>query len=163
MGSMLHNFRVALSLTVIALLALCCSGCLVVPIGHKETPASPNDARALTPQMIATLRPAMSREEVLLQLGEPDFWWDGQRVFAYQWTMSTLDVIWVAVSPGSIFGGDIRALKFHTLLMEFDANGQLKRWEQFASNSAALGEADVISPRESSVLALKSHWRSTGG
>jgi hypothetical protein len=25
-----------------------------------------------------------TRQQVLLALGEPDFWWDGQRVFAYQ-------------------------------------------------------------------------------
>src|SRR5437763_12961482 len=143
-------------------LALVGGGCASAPGAHQETPSSATEPRVLTAQMIAILQRGVSRQDVLLQLGEPDFWWEQQRIFAYQWSMRTPDVPWLESGNGRGAGSDGVYLKFHALLIEFDAAGKLKYWQQFASDAAALTERGVSPRPDCSISQLKFRWRPTG-
>ena len=102
----------ALGLAGIAVVLL--AGCVVVPVNHYQTGSRHKfNAKSLQPGVTP-------REELLLMLGEPDFYSaDGQR-FAYAWTK--VKAIW---STSFYAAGEYE--RSHVLAATFDASNRLSQ------------------------------------
>ena len=99
---------------------LLAQGCVVIPVGHQPEVGFVDEKR------VAELRASgFSRADVLLRLGEPDRRYLEDRVLGYLWTET---IAWVFVGgPGAVGGTDVWETRI--LLVEFDADGRLRRAE----------------------------------
>ena len=79
--------------------------------------------------MAAIVPGTASRADVLCILGEPDFWWNGERVFVYQWTTSNLGILWaVGAGGGGAAGFDDVPIN-HFLVVTFDPTCRVERFQ----------------------------------
>ena len=97
-----------------ALAALLAAGCVVIPIPRRD----PTVAAA---HWLAARAGAISREDVLLQLGEPDFAGDAEKVLIYRW--HRVRALWFVGGYGGAAGGGVE--KEHDLVLRFDPTGRL--------------------------------------
>jgi hypothetical protein len=104
-------------------------GCVVVPVPHPEYRVV-RSRRPITQQDAAGIVPGTtSRADVLCILGEPDFWWDGERVVAYQWTTSNLGILWAVGAGGGCTGGFEDIPVNHFLVVTIDPAGRVDRFQ----------------------------------
>jgi outer membrane protein assembly factor BamE (lipoprotein component of BamABCDE complex) len=122
-----------LSIAVCIFLCSLFAGCVVVPVPTgKHTPQVFNTRGEIDAAALGFMHPGSTdKEEVLLQLGEPDGIWQDERYFLYRWVSVTGGyLICVAADPyGGGSGGLIAPLKRkrYDLLIEFDDKGVVKR------------------------------------
>lgn len=115
-----HVWRV---LIVVAIASLA-GGCM--PAGEPTTPDARLHPRVISYDATRFFRTGMTtRTDVLLQLGEPDFWWDDQGVFAYEWTDVTDRILWACWCDYPRWR--------HFLLLGFDEKGRLTREQRLVS------------------------------
>jgi outer membrane protein assembly factor BamE (lipoprotein component of BamABCDE complex) len=102
-----------------SLLILCCivlAGCVVVPVSYYTSDSRQNITDDILPQIV----PGKStRNEVFLQLGEPDDISSDERRVTYQWTK--VKAIWAVGGYGSGAAGTIE--KESLFVIEFDIDG----------------------------------------
>jgi hypothetical protein len=111
------------------LFALGAPGCVAVPIPHPEYRVV-QSRRVITPADTDFVRPGTTtRAELLCALGEPDFWWGDERVFAYQWTTSNIGIAWAAGGGGAGAVGFVNIPIHHFLVVTFDPTHRVQRVE----------------------------------
>ena len=119
-------------LTFTAILLLFCAGCIPIPTGEftgEGTSIGRGISRGgLDSKNLALIHPeATTKEEVLLNLGEPDFASQNERKFVYWW--STYQGIWVIPGPHLAGGGGAILNHLYLFLVEFDEKDIVKRFE----------------------------------
>lgn len=122
-----RNRGIARPLRLVATLAAAASlaGCLIVPVDYTA-PSSRHNVDEKTPAMLAS--ETLTREDVLLRLGEPDKISPDERLLEYSWTR--VKAIWFVGSYGGAAAGDFE--KTTTLRISFDADGKLLSYEIFS-------------------------------
>ena len=111
----LRHTALALTLAGLPLLA---GGCLVVPIPTNRL--GPYSRNEIKPEVINELVVGqISREEVLLRLGEPDEASAGGARYRYHWEIVKWDIIWIVAGPYTAESGDIPVNQNHNLLISF--------------------------------------------
>lgn len=100
-------------------LALGLCGCVVVPGGDLPGPGhvEPTSMAALTPGQT-------TRVDVLMMLGDPDQRRLDDRVFGYLW-----HELVAAILYGNQLAGEVDFTRRRLLLIEFDADGRLRRMD----------------------------------
>jgi hypothetical protein len=117
-----------------ALAALLAAGCVVIPIPRRD----PTVAAA---QWLAARDGAISREDVLLHLGEPDFAGDAEQVLIYRW--HRLRALWFVGGSGGAAAGGVN--KEHDLVLRFDPTGRLVS-QEVAAGFEILPSKTVCTP-----------------
>lgn len=114
---------------ILLILPLLCTGCILIPIPHEESTLAvrpgishPDHARFIQADVT-------TRTDVLLQLGEPDFAWDHDRIFLYHWSTTDFAVLWAVGGYGSGNAGVYDLPKDHDLLIQFNSAGRVCRSE----------------------------------
>jgi len=135
----------ALRLVALAWLSIVCCGCTAPSREVLEM-----HPRVITPAQSHFLQDGVTTpRQVLLALGEPDYWWAGQLVFAYLWpTRGDSRTPFPGLEYVSAGHEDE-----HDLLMEFDDSGRLRRHERTVATSAHWFTLEE----------LRAHWRPGGG
>lgn len=114
--------RAAFGALLLGMLLVATPGCLVVPIPTNRL--AEHSRRDITPEaMDALVVGQTSREEVLLNLGEPDYWSVDSHQYRYHWERIKWDILWIIAGGYSAEGGDIPVNKNHNLVLNFDAAG----------------------------------------
>jgi outer membrane protein assembly factor BamE (lipoprotein component of BamABCDE complex) len=106
------------------------TGCLVLPIPTPEHGLLSGSGE-IEPAELTELKVGESRrEQVLLMLGEPGLSLDDGRFLIYEWSVIRAYVLWAVGMYYSGSGGIESVGKQYVFLVEFDANGVLKRMER---------------------------------
>lgn len=94
------------------------TGCIVVPVNYTQAGSRHN----VSEQTAATLQPGeVTKEEVLLRFGEPDWVSDDERLVGYAWTK-----VKALVFFGAYYTGGIAEVPKSSLLkLTFDAEDRL--------------------------------------
>lgn len=106
------------------------AGCIVIPLPlNRADPATRENVRSDTGQALAVGE--ITREQVLLKLGEPDVIAAGERQFRYHTERVKWDIFWAAGGYGSAAAGDLEVKKHSDLVLDFDDSGKLRAcaWE----------------------------------
>ncbi len=98
-------------------------GCMIIPT--PEHGGFPTRGRIEKKELDLIISGKTTREEVLLHFGEPDVVMRNERVFAYHWIMTA--GYFVVGGYYSANGGSIG--RRHLVLLEFENNGIVKRYE----------------------------------
>jgi len=94
-GQPAWRFRLCAGLATATLLA----GCIIVPVNYTQSGSRHN----VSEQTAATLQPGeITKEEVLLRFGEPDWVSDDERLVGYLWTKVKALVLYGAYYTGGI-------------------------------------------------------------
>jgi outer membrane protein assembly factor BamE (lipoprotein component of BamABCDE complex) len=94
------------------------TGCIIVPVDYTQAGSRHN----VSEQTAATLQPGeITKEEVLLRFGEPDWVSDDERLVGYLWTKVKALVLYGAYYTGGI----AEVPKSSLLKLEFDAEDRL--------------------------------------
>ena len=113
------------------------TGCIVAPIPHPEGPTRMSRS-PIGHEKTSSFHPSVTtRADVVLELGEPDFSWDGDRVLCYGW--STSKVNWIVLTCGA--GTNYEQPVNYFLLLEFDGAGRLNRFERRKAPGGKSGDA----------------------
>ncbi len=116
------------ALVVCALfLAMCCAGCLVLPVKAPRTRGPAGDITKQTVDL-RFLREGITREEVWKEIGWLDSGFKSERLFIARWLGSEWNTYWAVVAPTGAIGGAERDWGAHTLLIEFDDGGRVRRF-----------------------------------
>jgi len=103
-------------------------GCLL-PIPTKE-----EVVLAGTPvqdeQLAFLVADATTKKQVIDQLGNPDMIWEEANLFAYNWEMRKGVLIWAIAGQFSMGGGVANIGKQYALLLQFDDQDRLTRFEK---------------------------------
>lgn len=103
-------------------LILLSSGCIVIPTPeHRIQGRVPCDSDKTT----FMVKDTTSKEEVLLQLGEPDLVLNRERIFVYRWEMVAAYLAVGGYGAGAV--GPIQRINF--LIIEFDDKNRVSRHE----------------------------------
>jgi hypothetical protein len=115
-------------LRLVATLAATASlaGCLIVPVDYTAV-SSRHNVDEKTAALLAS--GSMTREDVVLWLGEPDTISPDERLLEYSWTR--VRAIWIVGSYGGAAAGDVE--KTTTLRISFGADGRLLSYEIFST------------------------------
>lgn len=112
-----------------AIYVFLCEGCVVIPT--LEHYSHGFDTRGSIDENILQFIRAdtTTKEEILLKLGEPEFTWQDERKFLYHWTMVRGYIAW-AIGGGYTGSVGIHQIpRDYLLLVEFDENNIIKRYE----------------------------------
>lgn len=105
--------------------ALFAQGCIIMPTGEDKVLSG----RQVTAEQLAFIRPGVTvKSEIIERLGEPDVFWEDERIFAYNWQMRTGILVPLAghpLKPTAALHIPVR----YILLIQFDPNDRVKRFE----------------------------------
>jgi hypothetical protein len=118
-----------------ALAALLAAGCVVIPIPRRD-PTLP------AARWLGAGDGALSREDVLLHLGEPDFAGDAEKVIIYRWHLVRALVFVSGYTTGAF--GEVD--KEHDLVLRFDPAGRLVSQEVAAGFEFGVLAQNVCTP-----------------
>ncbi len=105
------------------LIAICCTGCVVIPI---RAPTKPQGASGTGPEKPDTtfIRDRQTtREQIYEQLAWTDTGVNSEKLFVGRWINSNWGVFWVAASEYQADSGWSRSWHQQTLLVAFDEQG----------------------------------------
>lgn len=112
-------------------LVLATTGCLVVPIPKGEDKVL--RGVRIQEEEIARIQIGVStQEDVRQQLGDPHVIWEDQRLWAYDWDVRKMEILWLiaAAAPGGAAGatgGSIDVGRHYVLLVQFDERAVVQR------------------------------------
>ena len=110
------------NLHIAIIFSLVCAGCIVLPFPVPEHAADYSDRAPIGEESLGFLEVGSTkREEVLLTLGIPEYTYDHERAFVYQW--DTASGVWVRVVKKSL------SYKTYELFIVFDDIGIVKGFE----------------------------------
>jgi len=118
-----------------ALAAVLAAGCVVIPIPRR-------DPTIAATQWLAARDGAISREDVLLHLGEPDFAGDAEKVIIYRW--HRLRALWFVSGYTTAAFGEVH--KEHDLALRFDPTGRLVSQEVAAGFELGAAAQNMCTP-----------------
>lgn len=123
------------------------AGCVIIPTPEHGLLEGRGKIEAAD---IAFLRQGETRrEEVVLRFGEPDLILDHDAILVYRWEVS--HGYWAVGAQGGAAGGPIG--KTYLFMLEFDADGRLKRFETSGSIwKSPKARLDQWAPREAEKL-----------
>jgi len=109
---------------VLLISALFAQGCVPIPIPTGEDEVL--FGRQVTEQQLAFIRPGVtSKSEIIEHLGEPNVFWEDERIFAYNWAMR-----WrVAGNVVYLFPFPPHIGTHYVLLIRFDPSDRVERFE----------------------------------
>jgi hypothetical protein len=100
-------------------------GCIIIPTLEHHT--SEYDTRGIIEEeTISFFRNLITtREDVLLNLGEPEYAWEGGRKFVYRWKSVHAYLVYAFGYAGGVqsLGGE------YLLLIQFDTDNRILRYE----------------------------------
>lgn len=112
-----HRAAVPQAVLLALLVMVGTSGCIVIPVDFSARGSRQN----VDESTAAGFQPGVTtREEVLLQLGEPDVVSGDQRSLGYAW--SRIKFVWVVGSYGGGAAGNVAKRSF--LRLDFDESGR---------------------------------------
>jgi outer membrane protein assembly factor BamE (lipoprotein component of BamABCDE complex) len=133
-------------------LAMSCAGCLVVPVKAPRTKGPAGNIAKKTVDL-RFLKEGITRQEVLQEIGWLDTGFKSERLFIARWLDSGWTAFWGVVAPtGAVAGGGERDWGAHTLLVEFDAGGRVKRFASLSDSHLLTTLADWTSSEPPLVL-----------
>ena len=108
-------------------IAVSAAGCIAVPIPHGSTRFE-HSRRAIDAAATRPVEPGVTRERVLLLLGEPDHVFDDDgRAMAWHWVTCEWTIFWAAGGAGRAASGTIDLPNNHFLMVVFDGRGVVAR------------------------------------
>jgi outer membrane protein assembly factor BamE (lipoprotein component of BamABCDE complex) len=137
-------FRISLVCLACVLICGCC-GVLPIPTA-KHTPKRYGTRGEIERRALLFVKAgSTTREDVLLNLGEPDLAWGDETYFAYRWiTVNGYVVAWMGdghTADGESFPiGKAR----HDLVIEFDEDGRVARYGDIKKWASARGPAQPM-------------------
>jgi hypothetical protein len=139
-----------LRVVALALLLAQGVGCIIIPVPHSEM-VLPGSRGMITPSHTAFVQlGSTTREEVLLQLGDPDYRWHDDRVIAYVSLSSNLSLLVATIRGGGV--GEWPLFRF--VLFEMDTAGHVVRVELKLEPPAEI----TYSAHASFVKELETSW-----
>ena len=125
------NIRILAIPTLCVLLLL--TSCIMIPIPTPESKILAG--KPVTDEQLDFLNLNPTKQEVMERLGNPSFIWEDKRIFTYNWDMRQGILIWavgaMTASGGAAGGGGVEDIpKHYLLLIQFDEQEQVMRWER---------------------------------
>lgn len=147
-GAMVRFCSTLLLYVLLAVLA----GCVVIPIPTKEHGLITGRGQIPAEDVTFLENGKTSREEVLLKFGEPSLVLNNQKTLVYRWTVSAGGYIGVVVMPmaAAPMGGDVT--KDYLVILEFDGEGRLVRFERSGGMGSSLSRINKWIPAENEKL-----------
>ncbi len=116
-----------------ALFLLVLQGCVIIPTPGHRLRSGLGEIAKVDMEFLEVGK--TTREEVLLRFGDPKYSLNNGNVFAYAWTTVRGYYAWGVGGPqGPGTGGGGTIWKTYLVLLEFDKNSRLKRFEQKSSS-----------------------------
>lgn len=101
-------------------------GCVFIPL--PETCVSGEE---VTKKELTSIIPGITtKTEIVDMLGEPDVLWLDENIFAYNWKMAWAIMPWIVGAGGQAAGGIEEFTKDYALLIQFDHNDRVVRFER---------------------------------
>jgi len=123
-------------------LALTLTSCIAVPLPTSETKVLAGTP--VTDEQLAFLTAHVTtRQQVIEALGNPNVIWEDARVFVYNWEMRQGILLWVVGGYATGYSGAKDIPKHYMLLIQFDAQGRVQRFER-VHRSLAQSYADFL-------------------
>ncbi len=108
------------------LMVFASQACIVIPLPESKVLSG----RRITDEDLLFLQPSVTtKADVIGLLGEPTVFWEDENVFAYDWEMRQGILLWAVGGGYSGAAGVMDLPKPYVLLIQFDQNGHLKRFE----------------------------------
>ncbi len=109
------------------LLLLLNPGCLIIPQAHRNIELSGNK---IDEEMLSFVVPGKTtKAEFIEKVGQPYLTMDDFGVMAYYWKMLEAYMPWLLVGPGVVAGGVEELSNQYMLLMAYDDNGCITKYE----------------------------------
>lgn len=109
------------------------ASCIMIPIPTPESKILAGTP--VTEEQLDFLNLESTTKQVVMErLGNPDFFWEDEHIFTYNWDMRQGILFWAigGMSQGAMAGGggitDIP--KHYLLLIQFDEQDRVHRWER---------------------------------
>ncbi len=112
----------------IALLALLflAPSCLFIPVPEKCV-----SGEEVTPEELSSIEPGKTtKSEIIERLGNPDVLWLDENIFAYNWKTVWAIMPWFVAGGYQAAGGIEEFTKDYVLLIQFDQNDSVARFER---------------------------------
>ena len=101
-------------------------GCAFIPLPEKCV-----SGKEVTKNELISINPGITtKTEIVDVLGEPDVVWLDENIFAYNWKMRWAIMPWVIAGGYSAVGGIEEFTKDYVLLIQFDHNDRVVRFER---------------------------------
>ena len=101
--------------------------CVVIPVPESKVLSG----RRIVDAELSFLQPGVTtKADVIRHLGEPTVFWEDERIFAYDWKMLQAVMPWVIGGPYSAVAGVEMIGKKYILLIQFDQDDRLTRFEK---------------------------------
>lgn len=108
------------------LMVFASQACLVIPLPESKVLSGTQ----ITDEDLLFLQPSVTtKADVIGLLGEPTVFWEDENVIAYDWEMRQGILLWAIGGGYSGAAGAMDIPKDYVLLIQFDQNDQLKRFE----------------------------------
>jgi hypothetical protein len=137
--------RIRMFIPVLLCAMMPLNGCMLLPIPTTERKVLAG--KPVTQEQLAFLAPNITtKEEVKERLGSPDVIWEEAYLFAYNWVVRQGVLIWAIGGGYSADAGLMDIPKRYVLLIQFDEQARLRRFER------------VVRPEFKSYGALLKEW-----
>jgi outer membrane protein assembly factor BamE (lipoprotein component of BamABCDE complex) len=105
------------------------TGCIAIPIPTTETKLLAG--KPVVNDQISLLIPEITAKEEVLQIfGNPNVIWEDARIFSYNWDKRQAVLLWAVGGYGGGTGGIADIPKQYHLLIQFDEQGRVQRFER---------------------------------
>jgi hypothetical protein len=102
------------------------TGCLYIPVKENEVVSG----KKISDDQLLLIQPGVTtKKDIITQLGEPDVFWVDECIFTYNWEMHNAIMPYVFATPAGGGFGIIDFDKDYVLLIQFDQNDYVKRFE----------------------------------
>lgn len=114
-------------LNILLFLLFVLHGCIIIPTPENKVISG----RSIGDEELSFIEQGITtKDDVVAQLGEPDVFWVDERIFAYDWEMRQAIMPWCIGNPYQAVGGVEEIDKDYVLLIQFDQNDFVKRFEK---------------------------------
>ena len=102
------------------------TGCLYIPVKENKVVSG----KKISDDQLLLIQPGVTtKTDIIAELGEPDVFWEDECVFAYNWEMRNAIMPWAFGYGYDGAAGVVEFDKDYVLLIQFDQNDCVKRFE----------------------------------